>query len=99
MKIVVDGRTYDMPMNLTFRELGLVKRVSGVRSAEINEALEAGDTDVIAALIIIAMRRSGQDVKEDHVLSMDIGSVDIAPDEPEEEGPPTGPAGGDVAPA
>lgn len=44
---------------ITMGDLKIIKRVAGVRAGEIDEAVNAGDVDVIVALAMIAMKRSG----------------------------------------
>lgn len=81
--IIVNGRSYGVPESYTYREMGLIKRLSGLRSGEITDALRAGDTDLIVALAIIAMRREGSDVSEDEMLDMDVSAIDFDPGEAE----------------
>lgn len=100
MKITIDGRTYPFPAvdTLTFREGALLQRMAGRGMAEIGAAAEAGDTNVIAALAIIAMRRSGQTVEEDFILDLPIGKVlvDTEDQEASNGGPPDVTANGDA---
>lgn len=92
--IIVNGRSYGVPESYTYREMGLIKRLSGLRSGEITDALRAGDTDLIVALAIIAMRREGSDVTEDEMLDMDVSAIDFDAGEPEPETPKDAAAGG-----
>lgn len=46
--------------SFTMRELQIIKRMSGVRAGELEEAFAAGDTDLILAIAVIAVRRSGR---------------------------------------
>lgn len=87
-----DGREheYEIPESLTFREAGLVKRMSGVRGGEIAEALRLGDAEVIAALAVIAVRRTGEPITEDEILDMEVTDLKLKEDEePEPEESPT----------
>lgn len=43
----------------TMGDLRLIKSIAGVRAGELDEALRAGDVDVLVAITIIALRRSG----------------------------------------
>lgn len=54
---------------LTLRELHLIKKVSGVRSGELEEAGDAGDSDLMVALAVVAMRRAGK-VRKEHALQV-----------------------------
>lgn len=44
----------------TNRELHTIKRISGNRGNEIREAFMRGDNDLVVALVIIALQRSGR---------------------------------------
>lgn len=100
MKITIDGRTYPFPAvdTLTFREGALLQRIAGRGMAEIGAAAEAGDTNVIVAMALIAMRRSGQPVEEDYVLDLPIRAivVDTEDQEASNGGPPDATANGDA---
>lgn len=53
----------DYPVDIssfTMRELQIIKRMSGVRAGELSEAFSAGDTTLILAVAVIAVRRSGK---------------------------------------
>lgn len=64
-KLIIEGiAPYDGEYELdssyfTFRERHTIKRISGARGAEIVDALEAGDSDVVMALAVIAISRTG----------------------------------------
>lgn len=64
----IDGQDYPIDGDLTPRELGYVKRLSGVRAGELEDALGAGDVEVIVALAMIAARRAGQSPDENQLL-------------------------------
>ncbi len=81
--------SYEMPNNFTFREMHLVKRITELRAGEIYPALQAGDTDVVAAFAIIAVRRAKPWLDaEKLILDSNIDTIEIIGDEEEEEGPP-----------
>jgi hypothetical protein len=46
--------------SFTMRELQIIKRMSGVRAGELEEAFTAGDTDLLLAIAVIAVRRNGK---------------------------------------
>lgn len=96
-KIVIKGvPPYDgeYPIDfetLTMGELHTIKRVSGVRAGEFNEALAAGDSDLVVAFALVAMERSGKDVDERVLWSAEAGSIEVEiADRSEEDdaGPP-----------
>jgi hypothetical protein len=54
----------DYPIDMgtfSMRELNIIKRMSGVRAGELSEAFAAGDSDVIFAMAVVAVRRNGRD--------------------------------------
>lgn len=54
----------DYPIDIgtfTMRELEIIKRVSGVRAGELEEAFNAGDSTLILAVAVIAVRRNERD--------------------------------------
>ncbi len=84
----------DYPIELeriTNRELSTIKRLSGVRGAELSDAFAAGDNDLFVALTIIALQRSGKIVVEDAIWDAESGSITFNLGPVEEEVPETGP--------
>jgi hypothetical protein len=68
-KLVIDGISPSLDgayeTDFTYfknREWRTIKELSGVRMGEFNEALEAGDNDLVVALAVIALRRRNIDV-------------------------------------
>src|SRR3954451_17021770 len=66
-----DGR---YPLNLseepfTMWELHLIKKVSGIRAGELEEASDAGDSDLVVVLAVVAMRRAGK-VRKEHAIQV-----------------------------
>lgn len=51
---------YNVTPPFSNREMHVIKQVAGVRAAEFEAAVEAGDTDLLVALAHIAVRRTGQ---------------------------------------
>jgi hypothetical protein len=93
-KIVVQGEAYAFPDQLTGREFGLVKQVTGLRAGEVEEALDAGDVELVLVLAVIAMRRAGKEVDVEDLLDLPVGegTIEIR-DEEDEEIPPADAAG------
>jgi hypothetical protein len=59
----VPGFDGEYPVDIgsfTMRELQIIKRMSGVRAGELEEAFGAGDSDLILAVAVIAVRRNGR---------------------------------------
>lgn len=90
MKIVISGipgfdgaYPLDDDVGWTMRELNIIKRISGVRAGEIPEAIEAGDTDVLGSIAVIAVRQSGKEWQRFEALLWDssFGSISIEDDD------------------
>lgn len=81
----VDGRQFDLPAieTLTFRDYGLIKKWTGLRAGELEEAFGAGDSDPVMALMVIGMRRAGHTIEPDFLLDMDPGLLEVQVDAPE----------------
>lgn len=87
---VVGGREYPFPEDIKLGEARLIKQISGVRTAEIMEAMEAGDPDVLAAMVLIAMRRTGKRVELADLDELNFTAIGFKGDEEEDESlPPT----------
>ena len=93
MKVRVAGTDYPLDMQLTGREIQLIKRVSGVRMAELEAALDAGDYDVLIAFAAIALQRAGKPVDVDALLDAPFGHVEFVVEEVDAPARPTRPAG------
>ena len=68
-------------------EMREIKRISGVSVAQIGDALSIVDPDVLAALVLIAMRRTGKQVSLEYLDALDFGSIQIETEE-DEDNPP-----------
>lgn len=78
--------------SLTNRELHKIKVMSGVRAGELDEALEAGDSDLFLAIALIVLQRRGRRVDEDMLWDAPAGSgvtLDIADREFDADPPPS----------
>jgi hypothetical protein len=93
--------TVGHPQSLTSREGHRIKVMSGVRAGELEDALAAGDNDVLVAIGAIVLTRNGKRVVDDRLwdapmgsLAFDIAARDEQEDEesPPEEAPTTGPS-------
>ena len=69
--------------SFTMREFQIIKRISGVRGGELSEAFNAGDMDLMVALAVIAVRRSGgnHEAFEKVAWESEVGSIDFVVDE------------------
>ena len=82
------------PGSLTNREGHRIKTMSGVRAGELQDALIAGDNDVLLALAAIILARKGKVVDEQALWDAPMGSgidFDLSGLEAEED-PPAEPA-------
>ena len=91
-------KRYTLPTSYTYREMGKIKRLTGLRSAEIEDALLAGDTDVIVAIAVIAAERSGDTVDVDKIDDLQFGAIRVEADDsdPTDAVPTDGDASADV---
>ena len=85
----IPGLDGDYPLpdtEFTGRELHLIKQHAGVRAGEIEEALDAGDYDVILCVTMIAMQRAGRTVDMDALLDASTGKIQVIAED--DAGPP-----------
>lgn len=70
--VTVDGVDHALDIgNLTGRESGVLKRVGKIKGVlEVADALRAGDMEVVVALAVIAMQRSGINADPERLLDM-----------------------------
>lgn len=94
-KLVVNGvPPYDGEYEIAPITLGAardIKRISGVRAGELNEALEAGDTDVLVAMAVITLQQNGfPQVTADELFETEAGKILIEESEADrsEDRPP-----------
>lgn len=77
-------RRYPVPDNFTYRELQTIKTVTGLRPAEFEEALGAGDPDIVIALAMICAKRAGHNMAADDLFDLEIGGITIEGDDEED---------------
>ena len=60
-------------------ELRVIKRISGVRAGELQEALKAGDNDLLIAYAVVFLTRAGKDpdMAEQLLWEVPVGSIDF----------------------
>ena len=78
----------------TIRELHEIKRLSGCRTSEIGEALEAGDVDVTVALAVVALKREGREVDVNRLWDAHVGAIRLVFPEEEEDPEASAPVSG-----
>jgi hypothetical protein len=84
--------TYEFEDISTFsnRELHRIKKLTGLRAGEIQEALEAGDNDVLVAMGAVVLARAGKQFDDDMLWDAPAGSMTF--DFSEQEDPTQGSA-------
>lgn len=87
----IDG---EYPLDLsafTNRDYHDIKRIAKVRAREIIDAFENGDTDLVVAFAVIALRRAGKPAVEDALWDAPVGRItlEVGDTEEVEERPPT----------
>lgn len=83
----------DYPIDIgsfTMRELQIIKRMSGVRAGELEEAFAAGDSSLILAIAVIAVRRNGKNWEafEQIAWDSDLGAITFVAEEAADEPTP-----------
>jgi hypothetical protein len=91
-------RKYPVPESFTYRELQTIKTVTGLRPAELEDALSSGDPDIVIALGIICAKRAGHTITEDDLLDLEVGGITIEGDEDESD-PTSGVVDDEATPA
>ncbi len=81
MKIKCPVGEYEMPEELTFKEMQQIKGISGLNPAQIPEALDNGDPMVIVAFVIIAAGRSGKVLGEAKVMGWTMSDIEFVDEE------------------
>ena len=82
--------TYDLDFEFDHGELHLIKDVAGLRGLEVDDAMEAGDTDLILCLGVIGSLRAGRlkpsDTREAVAALMKekVGTIKLADTEDDE---------------
>lgn len=85
--------------SLTLGELRKIKQVCGLRAGELEDAFNAGDSDVMVAMAVVALERHGKGpVDADFIWNADAAAIDfvgaeVADEVPPAQTPPTGSSG------
>lgn len=74
-------KRYPMPEAFTYREMGRIKMLTGIRAGEIEDALLAGDTDVIVAISQIAAERAGDAAPIEALENLEFGAIRVEVEE------------------
>lgn len=84
MRIKCPAGEFELPENLTFREMQQIKRVTGLNPGQIPDALDEGDPMIVVAFVEVAAARAGKTIDEDKILSWTLDDIEFG-DEPEVE--------------
>lgn len=76
----------DLGGEFTNKELHTIKKVSGVRVLELQDAGDSGDNDLVVAFAVIALERAGYKVDVDVLWNAPVGKITFI--EEAEESPP-----------
>jgi hypothetical protein len=91
---VIGGVRYPCPGPdvLTFGEAHQIKSMCGIAALPALRAMSKGDSDAMAAFIVVSMRRAGRKVGGiEELFEMQLGGVDFEPAEDEDDAvPPPG---------
>ncbi len=90
-----DG-VYEFRMeDVLHKDLHTIKQLTGVRAGELNEALAAGDHDLIVAFTQIALERAGKPIHPELLWEAKLGSIEVedVPEDDEENPTPVQPTG------
>lgn len=80
MKLKVAGfGEFDLPEKFSFREMNLIQEVTNLKAGEIYPALARGDTNVLLAFSLVAIKRSDKlpDMTVDQLLDLDIDEIEV----------------------
>jgi len=77
-------RRYQLPTSYTYREMGRIKTLTGLRAGEIEQALIAGDSEIIVAIAVVAAERAGDTIDIGKIEDLEFGAITV-----EEEPDPT----------
>ncbi len=72
---IIEMMSIGMPDSLTNREGHELKKATGVRIGELEDALAAGDNDVLVQFAITILRRTGRRVDEDKLWDAPMGTL------------------------
>lgn len=87
-KLIVDGREYEVPEMFTLGEARVLKRFTGLTLTGLAQ-IDPSDPDMLAALVLIAMRRHDPAVTEAAVDGLSLDGFELRPaDEEDDAGPP-----------
>ena len=85
MKIKCPSGEFEMPDDLTFKEMQQIKAICGLNPAQVPDALDEGDPMLIVAFVMIAAGRSGKRLAESTVMGWTLSEIEFISPEDEED--------------
>lgn len=85
----VDGE-WELDDELDYGAFRTIKQVAGLRASEVNDALEAGDADLVVAFAMIALEQNGRTYQANELWRAKIGSITLVGDRVTPTRPPNG---------
>jgi hypothetical protein len=77
-------KRYAMPTAFTYREMGRIKTLTSIRAGEIEDALLAGDTDLIIAIAQLSAERAGDSAPIQALEDLEFGAIRVEADQDED---------------
>ena len=74
-------RRYPIPETFTYRELGTIKTVTGLRPGDFEDALNSGDPDIVIALAIVCANRAGHKISRNDLMDLEVGAITVEGDD------------------
>lgn len=81
MKIKCPAGEFEMPDELTFKEMQQIKAISGLNPAQIPDALDEGDPMLVVAFVIVSAGRSGKVLGEAKVMGWTMSEIEFIDEE------------------
>lgn len=81
MKIKCPAGEFEMPDELTFKEMQQIKTISGLNPAQIPDALDEGDPMLVVAFVIVSAGRSGKVLGEAKVMGWTMSEIEFVDEE------------------
>lgn len=74
-KVLVDDVEYEIPAKLTFRETSLIKKLTGLRLGEFDEALAVNDPDLLVGFAAVSVMRQHPTFDPDTLYEKEVGTI------------------------
>lgn len=74
---------YPLPEELSYGEMRVIKSLTGLMPAQLDDALENGDGGFIVALAVVSAARAGRDLDTTALDALPFGAITVE-DDPDE---------------